>query len=87
MKFLYDKLPYTVSVPFGVAEIRKRKYTFSPEAIEWCKKNLKGKWRVHRSDDPTNSRARFSIDRPVTAGASFSEQTDAVLFKMFWGEE
>jgi len=84
---LYQNLPYTVSVPYGVAEIRRRKYTFHPDVIDWCKTNLKGKWRVHRSDDPTNSRARFSIDRPVTAAASFSDMADATLFKMFWGEQ
>lgn len=77
--------PYTVRVPYGVSEIRKRKYTFHPSVVEWCKDNLNGKWIVHRKDDPDQNRmARFAVDRPVSAAASFADPNDAVLFTMFW---
>lgn len=79
--------PYTIKVPFGVAEVFRKKYAFHPSVKEWCKNNLNGKWIVHRTDDPDQNRmARFDIDRPVTADASFSDMNDAVMFKLFWCE-
>jgi hypothetical protein len=81
------KMKATISVPYGVAEIRDGRYRFRKDVLSWVAKNLKGKWRVHRKGDPNDCTARFSINRPVTAEASFAKDTDAVLFKMFWGEE
>jgi hypothetical protein len=78
-------LPHTLFVPYGIAEIRRRKYTFHPTVIDWCKANMRGKWFVHRKNDPSQCRdANFKIDRPVTAAASFENQQDAALFKIVW---
>ncbi len=74
----------TVSVPYGCARIKSGKYKFHPNVKRWCRDNLKGQWRVHRTDDPSNSNANFAIDRPVTAAASFEKKRDAALFKLFW---
>jgi len=80
--------PYTVPVPFGVAEVFRKKYTFHPSVKEWCKDNLSGKWIVHRKDDPEQNRmARYDIDRPVTSSASFSDMNDAAIFSLYWCKE
>ena len=55
------------------------------DIIEWIEKNCLGNWYYKINKYPNNHRGKYTAKYPVEYNFYFENESDAILYKLYWG--